>query len=102
VPSRTPRPPTSTPSITPSVTATIYPPGVTGLATILLPSNITTGVLLATPPDGPTVAFIHTGDPVEILTGYQMINGVIWRQIRLANGDEGWIQQFMLKIIPPP
>jgi hypothetical protein len=102
VPSRTPRPPTSTPSITPSVTATIYPPGVTGLATILLPSNITTGVLLAIPPDGPTVAFIHTGDPVEILTGYQMIDGVIWRQIRLANGDEGWIQLFMLKVIPPP
>jgi hypothetical protein len=108
IPSRTPRPPspTRTPTATasqrPTVTATIYPPGVTGLATILLPSGFTTLGLHATAPDGPTVAFIHTGDPVEILTGYQMLAGVVWRQIRLENGDEGWIQLFMLKIIPPP
>jgi hypothetical protein len=102
VPSRTPRPPSATPSQSPTVTATIYPPGVTGLATILLPSGFTTLGLHATAPDGPVVAFIHTGDPVEILTGYQLIDGVIWRQIRLGDGTEGWIQSFMLKIIPPP
>jgi hypothetical protein len=99
---RTPRPPTATASIAPSATATIYPPGVTALATIQLPSNITTGVLRATAPDGPTVAFIHTGDAVEVLTGYQLLDGVIWRQVRLGNGDEGWIQQFMLHFISPP
>jgi|SRR5579859_3038732 len=102
VPSRTPRPPTATPSERPTATATIYPPGVTALATILLPSGMTTLGLQASAPNGPVVAFVHTGDPVEILTGYQLIDGVIWRQIRLANGTEGWIQSFMLKIIPPP
>jgi len=101
-PSRTPLPPTATPSQRPTATATIYPYGVDALATILLPSNITTGVLRATAPDGPVVAFVHTGDPVEVLTGLQMIQGIIWRQVRLANGDQGWIQQFLLKILPPP
>jgi len=101
-PSRTPRPPTPTASPRPTITPTIYPPGVTGLATIQLASGITTLGLHATAPDGPTVAFIHTGDPVELLAGYQLIQGVVWRQIRLANGDEGWIQSYLLKIIPPP
>ena len=78
------------------------PYGVAALATILLPSNITTGVLRATAPDGPVVAFVQTGDPVEVLTDQQMIQGIIWRPVRLANGDHGWIQQFLLKILPPP
>ena len=104
-PSPTPRPPTATPSLTSApatATATIYPYGVTALATILLPSNITTGVLRATAPDGLVVAFVQTGDPVEVLTNQQMIQGIIWRQVRLANGDQGWIQQFLLKILPLP
>ena len=100
-PSRTPPPPTASPSLTPTVTATIYPPGVTALATIQLPSNITTGVLRATAPDGTVVDFVHTGTPVQVLTGYQLIDGVVWRKVRLANGEEGWIQEFMLKFITP-
>ena len=100
-PSRTPRPPTATASVTPSRTATIYPPGVIALATIQLPSNITTGVLRASAPDGQAVAFVHTGDPVEVLTGYEFIEGVIWRQVRLANGRQGWIQQFLLHFTSP-
>lgn len=104
-PSRTPRPPTAAPSLTSApatATATIYPYGVAALATISLPSNITTGVLRATAPDGLVVAFVQTGDPVEVLTNQQMIQGIIWRQVRLANGDQGWIQQFLLKILPLP
>ena len=101
-PSRTPRPPTATASPRPTPTATIYPPGVTALATISLPSNITTLGLHATAPDGPIVAFIHTGDPVEVLTGYQLLEGVAWREIRLSNGVQGWIQSYMLTILPPP
>jgi hypothetical protein len=100
-PSRTPRPPTATASITPSPTATIYPPGVIALATIQLPGTITTGVLRATPPDGQVVAFIHTGDAVAVLTASQFIEGVIWRQVRLRNGDQGWIQQFLLHFTSP-
>jgi hypothetical protein len=99
---RTPVPPTNTPSDTPTPSPTIYPPGVTALATIELPAGMTTGVLRATPPDGAVVVFVHSGDQVQVLTGDQMIQGVIWRDVRLASGYEGWIQAFMLQIIPPP
>jgi SH3-like domain-containing protein len=74
---------------------------VTALATIQLPSGVTTYFLRVTAPDGAVVVFVQTGNPVEVLTGYQMIQGVVWRQVRLANGVEGWIQGFMLQITSP-
>ena len=72
------------------------------LATIQLPSGITTGVLRDSPPDGTVLVFVQTGTPVEVLTDFQMIQGVIWNEVRLSNGVEGWIQGYMLKITPPP
>ena len=96
------RSPTPTASVTGPPTATIYPPGVTALAVIQMPPGLTTGVLRATPPDGQVVVFVTSGTPVEVLTGYQLIGGVIWRQVRLASGVEGWIQLFLLRITPPP
>jgi SH3-like domain-containing protein len=66
-----------------------------------MPSGVTTGVLRATPPDGPVVVFVTTGMPVQVLTGDQLIQGVVWSQVRLTNGVDGWIQKFLLRITSP-
>lgn len=99
--SATPRPtrtPTPTPSRTPSQTATVFPPGVYGEAVLSLPAGITTVTLRAAPPDGDPVAFLQEGEPLLVLEPQQIIDGVLWRQVRLQNGQAGWLAGFLLNI----
>jgi len=92
---------TETPSRTPAPTNTIFPFGIVGLAVVELPEGSVMANLRATPPDGPVIALLPEGTPVTMLRDLELIEGTYWRKVRLENGQEGWIAQFMLRQTSP-
>lgn len=101
-PSRTAtRTPTGTPTRTPPPTNTIYPPGVWARATIAVEGNITSVRLRASAPDGRVIAVVPVGTLVDVLVPSQIIDGVVWRTIRLPDGIEGWISEGLLQYETP-
>lgn len=101
-PSATPtRTPSRTPTRTPSRTATIYPYGVYGYAVIELEGAATNARVRATPPDGAVVTLVYEGEQVTVFTTAELIEGILWRRIGLANGLEGWIGDHLLRHLAP-
>jgi hypothetical protein len=61
--------------------------------------------LRATPPEGPTVTLVYEGTPVTVLTTNELISGVYWWVVRLEDGREGWLPDYVLRFtqysVPP-
>lgn len=90
-----------TPTRTPVPTNTIFPFGIVGLAVIDLPEGSVMANLRETPPDGRVIALLPQGTPVTMLIDVEVIEGTIWRKVRLENGQEGWIAEFFLRQTEP-
>ncbi len=109
-PTRTPRPPTATATRTgtraptatrtrtPGATSTTLPEGVYALAVINIQNSARTANLRASPPNGAVLAMLPGGTKLEVLEFYEAIAGVLWRQVRLADGTVGWIASSFLTI----
>ena len=51
-------------------------------------------------PNGDVViAVVPNGEQVYVLQGQQAIGNVVWMEVRLADGQTGWMADFLLKII---
>jgi hypothetical protein len=92
---------TATLTRTPAPTHTIFPFEIVGLAVVDLPEGSVMANLRATPPDGQVIALLPDGTPVTMLRDLELIEGTYWRKVRLENGQEGWIAQFMLRQTSP-
>jgi hypothetical protein len=92
---------TFTPSRTPTRTPTIYPPGIFGYAVIELEGAATNARVRASPPDGAVVGLVYEGEEVTVFTNAELIDGILWRRIRLANTLEGWIGDHLLRHLEP-
>ena len=50
-------------------------------------------------PDGPVIATLREGEQLTILYGRQIVNGLIWLEIRDSEGRVGWLPEHYLLII---
>lgn len=99
IPTGTPSPDISlTPSLTPTQTITPIPTPI--LARISAPTG--GGAYLRDNPDGKIVSSILNGNLIEVISEpVYGKNGVIWVQIRMADGFVGWIVQSLLATATP-
>jgi uncharacterized hydrophobic protein (TIGR00271 family) len=110
-----------TPTITPSPTATSTPgPTPTNTSTptatdTSTPTSTSTpsgaeiwlhelpGLVLYQQPGGPVIGEIEVGQPITVLYGRQVYNGLIWVEIRDTEGRVGWIPEiYMIRETPTP
>jgi cytoskeletal protein RodZ len=120
-PSPSPRPATATPTTahatkapvvtvtsTPAATATRdtsatvtptqeLPPDVVALAVVVV-EGATRARLRDTPNGELTVTAVDNGTEVQVLAGNVKIDDVVWMQIRLADGEVGWMADYLLRI----
>ncbi len=104
--SPTPEPtPTSTPTTTPLPTETATPlPTATWTPTtypgyaagILFP-----GLKLRQSPSGPAIATLRDGEPLTVLYGQEIADGLVWVEVQDAAGRIGWIPQIYV-LTPTP
>lgn len=74
---------TASPTATPTETATPY----TGQAV-----NVDfPGLRLRQWPDGPVIATLRQGEPLTVLYGTEIVNGLVWIEVRDDEGRVGWI-----------
>jgi uncharacterized hydrophobic protein (TIGR00271 family) len=93
-PTNTPLPTdTATPLPTATWTPTTYP-GFAGQ--IYFP-----GLKLRQSPGGPVIATLREGDPLIVLYGQEIANGLIWIEVQDASGRIGWIPQIYV-LTPTP
>jgi uncharacterized hydrophobic protein (TIGR00271 family) len=94
---------TATPSLTPTATDT---PTATPTPTFTsIPAQakaVATGfpiLRLYQSPGGPDIARLRQGDPLTVLYGVQILDGLVWVEVQDAEGRVGWIPQVYLFMI---
>ncbi len=96
---------TSTPTLTPPPTETATPlPTATGTATpypgyafgVLFP-----GLQLRQSPGGPAIAALRQGEPLTVLYGLEIADGLVWVEVQDASGRVGWIPQVYVLTLTP-
>lgn len=85
--------PTATFTATPTDTATPFPAYVEGL---LLP-----GLRLRQVPGGPIIATLYEGAQITVLYGREIVNGLVWIEIRDHEGRVGWIPEIYVLTVTP-
>jgi len=51
------------------------------------------GLRLRQSPNGPVIATLHEGDPLTVLYGMEIVNGLVWVEVEDPDGRVGWIPQ---------
>ncbi len=93
-PSPSPSPtPTDTPTATPTPTFTPTP-ALAQVRNAFLP-----GLRLRQSPGGPVIATLREGEQLEVLYARQIIDGLVWIEVRDREGRVGWIPAFYLLTI---
>ena len=93
----TPRTPPAPSASTPATaSAGHFPPGVIARAVVALRGAATSARLRQFAPDGPVVAVLTEGTPVEVLQDFVTIDAITWREVRLQDGGVGWIADYLL------
>ncbi len=76
---------TSTASATPTATPTTYP--------AYLSSSLFPGLKLHQSPNGPVIASLSVGEPLIVLYGVEVVDGLVWIEVQDSAGRIGWIPQ---------
>jgi len=84
---------TATATSTPTETPTQYPGYIQGL--------IFPGLRLRQFPGGPVIATLREGAPITVLYGVEIVNGLVWVEVRDAEGRLGWIPQVYVLTTTP-
>jgi uncharacterized hydrophobic protein (TIGR00271 family) len=119
-PTHTPTPtrgPSSTPTSTPTATRTVTPtPTQTATATptaTLTPTATITptpalaqvtinqgfGMFLRQSPEGPVIGQIRQRDLLTVLYGSELVNGLVWVEVRDKEGRIGWIPLTYIQVV---
>ena len=85
--------PTNTPTYTPTPTNTPTP-ALAKASNIAMP-----GLRMRQWPNGPVIATLREGEELIILYGRQVVNGLIWLEIRDSEGRIGWLPEHYLLVI---
>ncbi len=94
----TPAPDTPTPDTAPTVTPTqVLPDDVIALAVVVI-QGATRARVRDVPNGDLTVTALDNGTEVQVLRGSVKVNDITWIQIRIAEGDTGWMADYLLRI----
>jgi hypothetical protein len=92
--------PTDTP--TPDVTATgtliVLPDDVKALAMVVVSQGIDSARVRDQPNGQTVIAAVPGGTMVQVLFGHVKIADTVWLEVRLADGQVGWMADFLLQI----
>lgn len=54
-------------------------------------------------PAGPVIAYLRAGDPLIVLYGMEIVDGIVWIEVQDEDGRIGWIPQiYVLTATPTP
>jgi len=93
---------TYTPTVTATYTATSTPIPPTPTATPQLaqiPRDIGKTLDLVQQPGGPSIGKIKPGDFVTVLYGTRVLDGLVWWEVKDADGRIGWLPQIELTVV---
>ncbi|MBN1373216.1 MAG: DUF389 domain-containing protein [Anaerolineaceae bacterium] len=107
-PTKTPLPTataTPTATLTSSPTATFLPTATpTNTPTPQLAQVISTllpRMQIYQSPGGPAIGQLRAGQPITVLYGRQVFGGLVWVEIRDAEGRVGWMPELYLRVLIP-
>jgi hypothetical protein len=61
------------------------------------------GLRLRQSPGGPEIAIIRNNQPLTVLYGYEIVDGLVWIEVEDVEGRIGWIPQiYLLEITLTP
>lgn len=87
------RTPTATPTETPTPTDTPTP------SMGLVSGASFPGLRLRQEPGGPIIATLQLGEPLTVLYGVELLDGLVWVEVMDQAGRIGWIPQIYLQVI---
>jgi uncharacterized hydrophobic protein (TIGR00271 family) len=91
---------TQTPTSTPTRTSTPTPALAQVVGHSILAVNCSP---MRQTPDGPVIGFLSPGDPLIVLYGYEILDGIAWIEVLDEDGRLGWIPQtctFQITLTP--
>lgn len=98
VPTNTPTPtPTHTPTSTRTPTPTFTPTPSQGETV----ANLFPGLQLRQTPGGVPLATLRVGEPLTILYGREIVDGLVWIEVMDSRGRTGWLPEVYLIIFTP-
>lgn len=89
--------PTSTPTATSTPTNTPTPTATPSVARLANTDGRT--LELVQTPGGPAIGKLRPGDVLTVLYKTQVTNGLVWQQVRDADGRLGWVPQIYLMAV---
>jgi uncharacterized hydrophobic protein (TIGR00271 family) len=90
---------TATPTLTPTNTSTPTSTPTPSLARAVNP--VMPGLRMRQTPGGPVIAVLRQGEPLRVLYGSRIVDGLVWVEVRDSEGRVGWVPQIYLMIITP-
>lgn len=97
-PTSTPAPTeTSTPTLTPTFTATPTSTPTPALAKAV--NTAVPGLRLRQWPAGPEIAVLRQGEPLIVLYGKRVLDGLVWLEVEDKEGRVGWIPEIYLFVV---
>ncbi len=84
---------TPTPTATNTPTSTPYPGYITR---VTFP-----GMELRQLPNGPVIGYLSYRDPLIVLYGIEIVNGIVWIEVEDEDGRVGWIPQIYVLTLTP-
>ena len=85
--------PTETPTNTVTASATSTSTNTPTPYSSFLKGILFPGLKLRQYPDGPVIATLNPGDPLTVLYGYEIVDGLVWIEVMDKEGRIGWIPQ---------
>lgn len=95
--------PTDTPTPTSTATSTSTSTATSTTFPAYIKEQLFPGLRLRQYPNGPIIATLRQGEPLTVLYGYEIVDGLVWIEVRDAEGRIGWIPQiYVLTSTPLP
>jgi uncharacterized hydrophobic protein (TIGR00271 family) len=85
---------TATDTATPTKTPTPYSGFLSG-------GLVYPGPRLRQYPNGPIIGTLYAGDPLTVLYGLEIVNGLVWIEVQDKEGRVGWIPQIYVLTLTP-
>ncbi len=91
--------PTQTPTNTATPTATNTPTTTPKPSVALVAQTLGRGLRLRQYPEGPIIGTMREGDPLIVLYGTEILNGLVWIEVQDKDGRIGWVPQMYTAIV---
>ena len=91
--------PTQTPTNTATPTATNTPTTTPTPSAALVAQTLGRGLRLCQFPEGPIISTLREGDPLIVLYGIEIVNGLVWIEVQDKEGRIGWVPQMYTAIV---